>query len=714
MRSGLQKGRRDLGLNAMRGMVLAGTALACLVAPWGAAGTAWAAGKAAKEAPSATAGVAGLDLDGIDKTVKPGDDFYLYANGAWIAKAEIAPNRSSISPGLALYEEASRHTRDLIKEMAAGHAAPGSDQAKIADYYNSFLDADAMDARGLAPIQPLLDRIRAVKDKHELARLLGETLRTDTDPLNNTNYHTPHLFGLWVAQDFNDTSHNAAYLLQGGIGLPDRDYYLSATARMVELRGHYEVHVARVLALAGLSDSEATAAAARVIGLETRIAKAHVDAVQSRDVAKANNPWTMADFNAKAPGLDWQAYFDGAGLKTDHVIVWQPAGISSESALVASEPLEDWQAFLLFHTVDEASSYLTKALDEERFAFYGKIMSGVTAQSERWERAINATNDALGFAVGRAYVQRYFPPESKAKITAMVHNLIAAFGKRIDALTWMTPSTKQEAKAKLKVLKVGVGYPDRWPDYTGLEVVKGDAYGNWERSRLFDYHRAVAKLAQPVDRDEWWMTPQTVNAVNLPVQNALNFPAAILQAPYFDPKASDARNYGAIGAIIGHEISHSFDTEGAEFDSTGRLRNWWTPEDFAHFKASAVQLADQFSAYHPFPDVAVNGKLTLTENIADVAGLSAAYDAWKLSLDGKPAPQVQGLSGDQQFFLSFAQSWRAKVRETALRRQIQTNEHAPAQYRGETVRNLDAWYAAFDVKPGDALYLTPDKRTPVW
>lgn len=673
-----------------------------------------AVAKDGKPAAAAAAVHPGIDLAGIDHSVQPGDDFYLYANGTWIKGAEIAANRSSAGPSLALYEEASRRTRDLIQEMAAANAPAGSDAAKIADYYNSYMDEAAIDARGLSPIQPTLDRIKAIKDKTELARALGETLRTDTDPLNNTNYHTRHLFGLWVAQDFNDPSHNAAYLLQGGLGLPDRDYYLSPSARMTELREQYQVHVARVLALSGMSDGEAGNAAARVVALETKIAQAHVAAVEGHDVVKANNHWSVADFPARAPGLDWTAYFAGAGLKTGQVIVWQPAGLIGEAALVASEPLADWQAFLTYHAMDEAAPYLEKAVGEENFAFYGKVLSGVPEQSPRWERAIAVTNEALGFAIGRVYVQRYFPAEAKAKIQEIVANLLVAFGQRIDKLAWMAPATKAEAKAKLTALKVGVGYPDRWPDYNGLAVVRGDAYGNWERASRFEYQRNLAKLTSPVDRDEWWMTPQTVNAVNLPVQNALNFPAAILQPPFFDPQAPDVVNYGAIGAVIGHEISHSFDTEGAEFDSTGRLRNWWTPDDFAHFKASAARLATQYDGYHPFPDVSVNGKLTLTENIADVAGLSAAYDAWKLSLHGKAAPVMQGLTGDQQFFLAFAQSWREKRREASLRRQIQTNEHAPSQYRGETVRNLDAWYGAFDVKPGQALYLAPDQRTPVW
>jgi len=665
------------------------------------------AGGAAEKTPHP-----GIDAAGIDKSVKPGDEFYLYANGAWMKTAKIPEDRSSFGPGVMLVELANQRTRDLIQEAAATGAQAGPEAGKIADYYNSFLDEAAIEAKGRAPLQPTLDKIAALRDKSELARALGETLRTDTDPLNNTNYHTPHLFGLWVAQDFNDPARNTAYILQGGIGLPERDYYLSDDAKMAQTREQYKAHVTKVLTLAGIQNP--AGAANRVMALETKIARAHLDAVAGHDVVKANNPWSTADFTAKAPGLDWQAYFAGAGVTIDHFIAWQPSGIAGEAALVASEPLEDWKDFLAFHAADEASPYLSKAFADESFDFYDHTLSGVPQQRERWKRAIDATNTALGFAVGHLYAQRYFPPEAKAKIEAIVQELLVAFDHRIDKLAWMAPATKAEAKAKLKTLKVGVGYPDAWPDYSTLQVVKDDAYGNWRRADLFEYKRGLAKLTSPVDRDEWWMAPQTVNAVNLPVQNALNFPAAILQPPYFDPDAPAVANYGSIGAIIGHEISHSFDTEGAEFDSTGRLRNWWTPADFEHFSASAARLASQFDQYHPFPDLAVNGKLTLTENIADVAGLSAAYDAWKMSLKGKPAPKVAGFTGEQQFFLAFDQSWREIRRDASLRRGVLTNEHAPAHYRGLTVRNLDAWYPAFKVEPGQALYLPPDQRTPVW
>jgi predicted metalloendopeptidase len=381
---------------------------------------------------------------------------------------------------------------------------------------------------------------------------------------------------------------------------------------------------------------------------------------------------------------------------------------------VASEPLDTWKDYLTFHAIQSRVAFLPDAFGRQSFAFFGPVLSGAQKQRDRWKRGVSATNGALGFAVGRLYAARYFPPAEKARAQAMVANLIAAFGERIDHLEWMAPATKKEAKAKLAVLKVGVGYPDTWPDYAGLDIVKGDAYGNAERAQLFRYRRSLAKLDQPVNRSEWVMTPQTVNAVNLPALNALNFPAAILQPPYFDPTRPLAMDYGAIGAVIGHEISHSFDNQGALFDATGRLQNWWTPEDFKHFEASSAQLVKQYDGYRPFPDLAVKGQQTLGENIADVAGLAVAYDAYRRSLGGKAAPKVQGFSGDQQFFLSFAQSWRGKYREPALRNRILTDGHAPSEYRASTVRNIDAWYRTFDVKPGQTLYLAPAARVRVW
>jgi predicted metalloendopeptidase len=440
-----------------------------------------------------------------------------------------------------------------------------------------------------------------------------------------------------------------------------------------------------------------------------------VSRAESEEVLKGNNHWSAAEFPQRAPGLDWPAYFAGAGLAQQReFVVWQPGAVTGISALAASVPLETWKDYLRFHLIDQLSGYLPKAFMAEEFAFHQKVLSGTPEQQPRWKRAVEETNAALGEAVGKLYVAKYFPPAEKARAEAMVRNLVAAFATRIDRLDWMAPATRAKAKAKLSALKVGVGYPDHWRDYSGLEVVRGEAFGNARRAQLFDYHYNLGKLGRPVDRGEWVMTPQLVNAVNLPAMNSLNFPAAILQPPNFDPQRDAVMDYGAIGAVIGHEISHSFDDQGALFDASGKLQNWWTQSDFAHFEAAGKRLIEQYDAYHPFPDISVNGRQTLSENIADVAGLADSFDGWRLSLHGDPAPTLEGFSGEQLFFLSFAQTWRRKSREPALRRQVVTDGHSPAEYRADTVRNLDAWYDAFKVVPGQKLYLAPPDRVRVW
>jgi endothelin-converting enzyme/putative endopeptidase len=482
---------------------------------------------------------------------------------------------------------------------------------------------------------------------------------------------------------------------------------------MRNIRAQYQTHISAILKLAGFSDTDARTT--RILELEHAIAQTHRSLADNEDVHKANNTWTQADFPAKAPGLDWAEYFRGAGIsQQDSFIVWQPETFSSESALVASTPLDTWKDWLAFHLIEAYGEELPRALAEERFAFFGKVLSGTLQQRPRWQRGVLVVDGLLGDAVGQIYAERYFSTEAKAQVQAMVANLIAAYRKRIEALSWMDPATKSEAQAKLSTLYVGIGYPETWHDYSSFEVKADDIFGNIWRGNLSDYRREVARLGKPVDRKEWSMTPQTVNAVNLPLQNALNFPAAILQPPFFDPLAPAAANYGAIGSIIGHEISHTFDTEGSSFDSKGRVRNWWTPADLAHFEAATAQLAAQYDTYKPFPDLSVNGKQTLAENIADVAGISAAYDGYQGSLAGKTAPTQNGLSGDQQFFIAFAQNSGSKMREAALRRQVMTDPHAPAQYRAATVRNIDAWYAAFNVQPGEKLYLAPPDRVRIW
>lgn len=655
----------------------------------------------------------GLDLAGMDRAVAPGDDFFAYANGAWVKRTEIPADRGSFGVGHEVADLTDRRTADLIKAAAASKAPAGSDLRKIGDCYTSFMDEQAIETKGLAPLRPTLQAIGAIGDRPALARFLGTTLRADVDVLNATHYYTPNLFGLWVAQDLDDPSQYAPFLLQGGLGLPERSYYLDPSKGMATVRAQYLAHVAAMLKLAGVPEADRRAAA--VMELETRMAQAHLGREESGDVLKGNNHWTRADFARKAPGLDWEAFFASAGLqKPDVFVVWQPAAFTGLSALTASVSLDTWKDYLVFHALQKRARVLPKAVADQSFAFYGKVLSGASQPRDRWKYGVDLTNQALGEAVGKAYVARYFPASEKARAQKMVAHLMAAFRARLEHLDWMSPATKAKAIAKLNALKVGVGYPDRWRDYGALKIVAGDAFGNVERAERFEYERNLRKLGRPIDRTEWVMNPQLVNAVNLPVMNALNFSAAILQPPYFDPKRPMVMDYGSIGAVIGHEISHSFDDSGSLFDATGKLENWWTPEDLKHFQASADQLVKQFDAYEPFPGLHIKGKQTLGENIADVAGLAAAYDAYRLSRGGKEAPVAQGLTGDQQFFLSYAQSWREKTREPLLRQQILTDGHAPAAYRPATVRNLDAWYAAFPVKPGQKLYLAPADRVKIW
>ncbi|NCT87386.1 M13 family metallopeptidase [Stenotrophomonas acidaminiphila] len=651
----------------------------------------------------------GFDVSGMDRSVAAGDNFFDFANGQWVQRTAIPADRSSYGSFNIIYEKTLGDTRAILEE--ATRASDG-EARRIGDYYAAFMDEAGIEARGVAPLQPQLQAIAGIGDRQALARALGASLRADVDLLNATHFYTPHLFGLWVSVDLLQPDRNVPYLVQGGLGMPDRDFYLQG-GRMAELRKAYEGYVARLLELSG--DRAAAAKAARIVALETRIARVHATQEETNDVEKGANAWTQSELAAKAPGLDWAAFLDAAGLSAQQdFIVWQPRAVAGLSRLVASEPLDTWKEYLAFRALDEAAPYLPKAFADAHFAFHGTAMSGTPQQSERWKRAVDETNNALGEAVGKLYVARHFDAATKARADEMARNIIAAFARRIDALQWMSPETKAHAKAKVAGLKVGMGYPDKWRDYGALEVKRDDALGNAQRAALFEYRRNIAKLGQPVDHGEWAMLPQTINAMNVPLENRLVFPAAILQPPFFDPAADDAVNYGAIGAVIGHEISHGFDNAGALFDETGRLHNWWTAEDLKQFNAAGDALAAQFSGYAPFPGVHVNGRLTLGENIADVAGLATAYDAYRLARQGKPAQDLEGFTPDQRFFLGFAQAWRSKMREQALRNSLLTNVHAPGQFRALTVRNLDAWYPAFGVEQGQALYLAPDKRVKVW
>ena len=648
--------------------------------------------------------------DGIDRSIKPGDDFYRYANGNWLATVAIPPGQSGYDTRAMVKEKTSQRVLDLIQGAAAVHSRRGSVAQKVGDYYASFMDEPGIEARKLTPLAEEMARISAITSKVSLSAYLGTTLNAEVDGLTA---NADHIFGLLVNQGFEDADHNVAHLLQGGLGLPDRDQYLDPSPKMAELRVQYQAHIAGVLKLGGVADAETKAS--RILSLEIRIAQAFAPDADAADVFKQNNPWKRADFAVKAPGMDWDAYFASAGLaQQQDFLVWQPSAVAGVSSLVNSESPDVWKDYLKFHLIEHYSSVLPRAVAAEHFHFYGALLSGAQQVPDRDNAAVAATNSALGQAVGQLYTQRYFPPAAKAKAQSMVADLIAAYRARIANVSWMSPQTKQKALAKLSALEVIVGYPDTWIDYSKLNAVRGDAFGNMRRAESFLRQRNLAKLKQPVDPIEWPINPQTPGAVIMFSPNAEFFSAAILQPPYFEAQGDSASNYGSAGAGMAHEISHSFDELGNIYDARGRLGDWWTAADRAAYHAAAAKLAAQFDCYCPIAGVCVNGKQVLTENIADLAGLLIAHDAYVLSLKGKADIVIGGLSGEQRFFLAFASRWRKSQTEAALRRQITTDAHAPAEYRSDTVRNVEAWYQAYKVVPEDKLYLKPEDRVRIW
>ncbi len=654
----------------------------------------------------------GIDAASMDRAVKPGNDFYKFANGAWMEATEIPSDRSSVGGFLISHLETEKNLEALVAEIVGSDVDAGSDAERVKSYYEAYMDTDAIEAAGMQPVAADLQAIAAITDKSALAKAIGENARADVDPLNATNFSTRNLFGIFVSQALAETE-VMPYILQGGLGMPDRDYYVSGESKMAAHQAAYKKYIADLLTAGGIDD--AVAKAERIYDLELKIAQAHATIDESYDWNTGTAIWTADEFASKAPGFDWGAFFNAASLGDQVKFNAYHAGpIANLAGLVETQPLESWKDWMTFHLINGNSSVLPKEIDELSFAFNGTQLYGVPEQQSRDKRAIAALNNDLGDALGKLYVEKHFPASSKATVEAMVDNIKVAFAKRVEAIEWMAPETKEEAVTKVETMGVGVGYPDSWVDYSEYTADAANPYANRKAAGLLRYKNQLAKIGKPQDKREWWMNAQLVNAVNLPVQNAMNFPAAILQRPFFDAAADPAYNYGAIGAVIGHEISHSFDDNGAAFDSTGAMRNWWTDADMAKFKAEGKRLADQYSQYKPFDDLSVNGELTLGENIADVAGLSAAYDAYRASLGGEEAPVIDGFTGDQRFFIAYAQAWATKMREAALRSRIATDGHAPGNYRALTVRNLDAWYDAFDVKEGDELYLAPEDRVRIW
>jgi putative endopeptidase len=648
---------------------------------------------------------------GVDPSVKPGDDFFAYANGDWLKTTEIPAGKNRWGARNEIDEKARSQLAFLVKEAAT--RPPGSDRRKVADFYRAYLSDDVIEAKGISPIKPLLSRIDDVHDKKALTRLLGSDLRADGDPLNFGVVESSQVFGLSVENGIHGEQNHFAYLIQGGLGLPDRDYYLNASPQMQALRGKYQTYIGRALELAGFG--HAAQRAEEVMRLETALARSHSTAEESGKEGNADNHWSRADFSKRAPGIDWSLFFAAAGLsKQTNFVAWQPGALTGTAALVASSPLDAWKDYLRFHVIDRYADVLPGTFAKPVFAIQGAGASTAAAQSPREQRAMDATSQALPDAMGRMYVEKYFPAETKAKVQSIVADVIDAFAKRVETAQWMTPATKKQALLKLRAMHFDVGYPEKWADYSGLTIDAGEAFGNLQRVSDWNYRHALMKLDQPNDMREWVLPPQTVAAVFNPLQNGYNFAAGLLQAPKFDRAASDAANYGALGAIFGHEVSHSVDLLGAEYDAQGAAHRWWTEEDKARFDAASAALVNQYSGYHPFPDLAINGKLTLSENVADLGGLAAAFDAYRRTLGSKAADKDYVRQQDRQFFIGFARQMRVKMRDDALRTQVASNDHAPENYRVSTVRNLDAWYDAFDVQPGQRLYLEPKARVRIW
>jgi putative endopeptidase len=662
-----------------------------------------AAAQAAPKKATPTIGTYGFDAAGMDASIKPGDSFFNFANGKWAATTKIPDDKSNYGMFTALDDLSKKRTREIIEAAANSKGAPGTNAQRVGDAYGAFMDEAAIEAKGLTPLQPMMDKISAVKSSADLAGIFA----------GYSTQFTNAPFGTYVYIDERQPDTHIGILGQGGLGLPDKDMYDSSKAQFEPIRAGYKIYIEAMFKAAGLDNAAARAAA--VYALEEKMAAAQWSRLENRDPQKTYNKMSPAELIALAPGFDWTAWLAQVGLGDQkQIIVQQPTAFTKLAALVQSQPLAVWQDYARLTLLTDAAPMLSKVFVDTHFAFYGKTLSGTPQIKDRWKRGVEFVENGLGEAVGELYVAKYFTPETKAQADALVKNLLTSMGQRLDKLAWMSTETKVKAKEKLGTYNPKIGYPVRWRDYSKLEIKAGDALGNAQRGANFEYRRYLSKLGNPVDRDEWGMTPMTVNAYYNPPLNEIVFPAAILQAPFFDAAADPAINYGGIGGVIGHEISHGFDDQGSQYDAKGALKNWWTDADNAKFKEATTKLAAQYDAYCPLPKQCVNGKLTMGENIADLAGLTVAYQAYKLSLNGKKAPIIAGTTGDQRFFYGWAQVWRRIYREKELQNRLVTDVHSPSEYRASVVRNLDVWYNAFGVKPGEKLYLTPEQRIRIW
>ncbi|NCO71033.1 MULTISPECIES: M13-type metalloendopeptidase [Shewanella] len=647
----------------------------------------------------------GITFDNIDKSVRPQDDFYMYVNGAWMNKAEIPGDRTSIGAFYDLRENARDDVKAIIEDLSATpNLADGTDEQKVADLYRSFMDVETLDKLGIAPIQADLDKIAALKDKKELTAFFGE---------NQANGGgTPLAF--YIEIDAKDSSRYATHIWQYGLSLPEKDYYFNQEERFVNIRKAFVEHIEKMYNLAGLPNAKANAEA--ILALETQIAEKHWDVVETRDSTKTYNLYQVKNLPELASEINWDGYLAAlGGDKQTDIIINQPSYIQGLNEVIKNNDLDTWKNYMTWMALTHNASNLSQALDNENFAFFSKTLNGQEEQEPRWKRGVSTVSDTLGEVVGKVYVKRHFAPEAKTRMEQLVENLRGAYSSSIDSLDWMSADTKVAAKDKLAKFNPKIGYPNKWDDYSKLTIKADDLVGNAKRAAIVQHNKDIAKLGQPIDKDEWHMTPQTVNAYYNPTMNEIVFPAAILQPPFFNLEADDAVNYGGIGAVIGHEMGHGFDDQGAKFDGEGNMRDWWTEADLKAFESKGNALIAQYNGYQVFDDLHVNGSLTLGENIGDLSGVTIAYKAYKMSLDGKEAPVIDGLTGDQRFFMGFTQIWRVKMKEEAMRNRVATDPHSPGHFRAlGALSNMPEFYSTYDVKQGDKMYIAPESRVKIW
>lgn len=646
----------------------------------------------------------GISLEGMNPDIRPGDDFFAYVNGKWIDSAVIPADKARYGTFDILRDESQENVKAIIEESATGDFAKGTDEQKVGDLYRSFMDMETRDARGIEPLQPELDRIEAITNYDELAVYFASAIRRNLD--------APFSIGQFA--DLKNPKQYMIYAAQSGLGLPDREYYFKEDEASVALRAKYVDHIEKMFASAGFSDG--AVAAGTIMALETRLAEQNMKKEDARNWSVNYNKVPVQDLPGVMPSFNWDGYLAAADLQgVGALVLFTTDYMKALDGIITDTDIATWKTYLNWSALNQTAGRLTSALDAQNFEFYGRALTGTEEQRAMWRRGVNSVNGMLGEVVGKVYVKERFPPEAKERMLTLVGNLVNAYEKSIKELEWMSEETKSEALDKLSKFTPKIGYPDEWRDYTALEIDAEDYYGNVERASLAEHQRHIDRQGGPVDRTEWGMTPQTVNAYYNAPLNEIVFPAAILQPPFFDLEADDAVNYGAIGAVIGHEIGHGFDDTGSTFDGDGVMRNWWTDEDKAAFEERTGMLVEQYNAFRPFDDLSVNGEFTLGENIGDLGGISIGLLAYQMSLNGEEAPVIDGFTGVQRVFLGFGQVWRGKYREEALRLQIETNPHSPSQYRANgSVRNVPEFYAAFDVSPDDALYLAPEDRVKIW